>query len=338
MRPRTLRVLAALLVAAAPAAAGANDSTAETAAGGLVLTKTDAIDMVSEDLFVSAAQVRVRYVFRNRTDSDVTTLVAFPMPDRPLTGEYFSDVAVPADFTTLVDGRPVTMRVERKAMLNGVDHSAALAEAGIPITEPSREFSIGAALDKLSPALKQRLEKLGLAGGDEYDQGDGRGMQRHLIPLWTVKESWFWEQSFPPGRDLVVEHRYTPGTGGSVSTPLSNPAFRASPEGKAMIADYCADADFIAGVDRMAREAGGGDYPVIEEQRVSYILTTGANWRAPIGDFRLVVDKGAPENLVSFCADGVRKIAPTRFEMRKANWRPDRDLKVLILQPHQPGD
>ena len=37
--------------------------------------------------------------------------------------------------------------------------------------------------------------------------------------------------------------------------------------------------------------------------------------RSPIGRFRLVVDKGAPGNLVSFCGEGVRKISPTRFEM-----------------------
>ncbi len=336
MKFRIVITAAAALLAGAPAAA--NDSTAETAAGGLVLTKTDAIDMVSEDLFVSAVEVRVRYVFRNRTPADVTTLVAFPMPDRALTGEYFSDVAFPADFATTVDGRPVSSKVERKALLNGVDHTATLTRLGIPITEPAREFSIGGALDKLAPADKERLVKLGLAGGDEYDQGDGKGMQRHLIPLWTVKETWFWEQTFPAGRDLTVEHKYTPGTGGSVATALSDAAFRASPEGKKMIADYCADAAFLAGVHRMAKEAGGGDYPAIEEQRVSYILTTGGNWRSPIGDFRLVVDKGAPENLVSFCGSEVRKIAPTQFEMRRKNWRPDRDLRVLILQPHQSGD
>jgi hypothetical protein len=46
-----------------------------------------------------------------------------------------------------------------------------------------------------------------------------------------------------------------------------------------------------------------------------------------------VVDKGAPANLVSFCDDGVRKISPTRFEVRHRNWRPDRDLEVLIVAP-----
>ena len=49
-----MRVALALL--ALPALA--NDSTAELRAGGLVLTRTNNIEMRCEDLFISAAQVR----------------------------------------------------------------------------------------------------------------------------------------------------------------------------------------------------------------------------------------------------------------------------------------
>jgi hypothetical protein len=49
-----------------------------------------------------------------------------------------------------------------------------------------------------------------------------------------------------------------------------------------------------------------------------------------------VVDKGAAANLVSFCGEGVRKIGPTRFEVRRKNWRPDRDLRILIVEARPP--
>src|SRR3954467_10942690 len=101
--------IAAAWLVAAPA--DANDSTAETGAGSLVLTRTDAIDMVSEDLFVSADQIRVGYVFRNRTPKDLRVTVAFPMPDHDLGPEQFHDVAFPSGFKTLVEGRAVEMRV-----------------------------------------------------------------------------------------------------------------------------------------------------------------------------------------------------------------------------------
>ena len=316
-------ILPAALALAAPAEA--NDSTAEHSAGGLVLTRTADIDMVSEDLFVSAAEVRVRYVFRNRNPKEVRTLVAFPMPDRDLRQEREMDVAFPSGFRTRVDGRPVAMKVERKAMLGGVDRTSLLAELGLAPDSGSE------ALDRLKPADKARLVKLGLAEFEEFDAG--RGWERQLVPAWTVRESWFWEQGFPAGRDLVVEHRYVPGTGGSVDSALGFAEFRSSPEGKAMIRDYCVDPAFLAGLDRMR-----GRNPATPEQRVGYILTTGSNWRSPIADFRLVVDKGAPANLVSFCGEGVRKISPTRFEVRKKNWRPDRDLRVLVVQARPAGE
>src|SRR5206468_586837 len=68
---------AAGLLALATAAL-ANDSTATTGAGGLVLRQTADIDMVSEDLYVSVEQIRVHYVFRNRTPRDVSVTIAFP--------------------------------------------------------------------------------------------------------------------------------------------------------------------------------------------------------------------------------------------------------------------
>ena len=70
--------LAAMIALAAPAAA--NDSAAQLGAGGLQLVRNDTIEVLSEDLYVSAKEVRVTYHFRNRTDAPVTYVVAFPLP------------------------------------------------------------------------------------------------------------------------------------------------------------------------------------------------------------------------------------------------------------------
>lgn len=319
---------AALLACTTPALA--NDSTAETAAGGLVLTQTDAIEMRSEDLYISADEVRVRYVFHNRTDADVTTLVAFPMPVHDLALERDSDVAFPSDFTTNVAGAPVNMQVERRAYLGEVEYTDRLTALGIPVSPGDDGAALIDALDALPPAELQRLAALGLIALDDYDAGIGP--QRFIAPLWRVEERWYWEQLFPAGEDLVVEHRYRPGTGGSVDTILAFADLRGEDYAQQMIADYCVDSDFLAGVDRMHNAS---EFAAVTEQRIGYILTTGGNWAAPIGQFRLVVDKGEPGNLVSFCAEGVRKISPTQFEVRHENWRPEADLNVLILHPYR---
>ena len=53
------------------------------------------------------------------------------------------------------------------------------------------------------------------------------------------------------GRDVVIEHSYAPGPGGSVSLALANAEYRAGENGRAQIAEYCVDQDFLAGVDRL---------------------------------------------------------------------------------------
>ena len=321
-------IIAALVLAGLAVPAHANDSTATVGAGGLVLQKSESIAMVSEDLYVSVDAIRVAYRFRNVTAVPVTTVVAFPMPPRRMSDEYGGDVAYPSDFRTSVDSRPVKARLERKATLKGRDYRALLERFGVPLT-PDSINGATAVMDRLPPARKAELIRLGLAGEEQYDAG--KGWEKHLIPLWTVEDRYWWRQVVPPGRDVRIDHRYVPGAGGSVETFVAFPQYRNTPEAKAMIAQYCIDKAFIAAVD--ARRNKGLEGPMMPQRNFDYILTTGANWAKPIGDFRLVVDKGSAKNLVSFCGEGVRKISPTQFEMRKRNWRPTRDLKVLIAEP-----
>ena len=321
-------VAGALAAIAAGRAAIANDSSAEKAAGGLVLKQNNDIDMVSEDLFVSMEQVRVNYVFRNRARQARRITVAFPMPDRELSYEMESEVAYPGDFHTLVDGRPVRMSVERKAMVGRVDMTAELVRLRVPVAPPEGERAgvIADAISRMPRATQQRLARLGL-----IDAASLADSSHQIIPMWTVKETWHWDQVFPAGRDLRVEHRYRPGVGGTAGVPLAHADWRNGENGRAAQAEYCTDRAFLAALDRMSQRAEReqANYPM--ESRLRYILTTGGNWRSPIGDFRMVVDKGHPNAIVSFCGEGVRRISPTQFEVRHRNWRPDRDLAVLIV-------
>jgi hypothetical protein len=319
-------ILAAAICAASllAGAASANDSTAMTSAGGLVLTRTDAIDMVSEDLFVSVAQVRVHYVFRNRTPRDVSVTVAFPMPDRDLSQLGHADVGYPSDFHTMVDGRPVRALLERHAVARGRDQTALLTGLHIPLAPDAEGIGrITAALAALPAARQAELRRLGLMGNDEYSEA--------IVPLWTVRDTWHWQQVFPAGRDLVVDHHYRPGAGSTPALPLADPAYRRTAEGRAEVATICPDPGFLATIDRWNRQQSMSNE--IDNESIGYILTTGGNWRAPIGSFRLVVDKGDAHNIVSFCGEGVRRISPTQFELRRTNWRPTRNLEVLIVHP-----
>jgi hypothetical protein len=64
---------------------------------------------------------------------------------------------------------------------------------------------------------------------------------------------------------------------------------------------------------------------------VHYILTTGANWKGPIGTFKLTIAKNSPKDKVSVCLPDTRKTSPLTFEVVRHDFVPTQDLKVLFI-------
>jgi uncharacterized protein DUF4424 len=334
----TVALAAALAgVAAVPFACvntWANDSTAELATGGLVFVRNDNVEMRSEDLTISTKEVQVRYRFFNKSDKPVTVLVAFPMPEITVDGPD-DNIALPTDdpvnllaFATTVNGRPVATKVEQRVFAAGLDRTQLLRDLGVPLAPHLKATS--EALDKLPRAKWDELIRFGVAEIEQYDVG--KGMQDHLGPRWSLQTTFYWEQIFPPKVETVVEHRYKPSVGTSVQTALGSPDAAKEDWYEDYVEKYCLDKEFLTAVERARREAKGQYGAPYSEQRVEYILSTGANWAGPIKEFRLVVDKGEADNLVSFCGDDVKKVSPTRFEMKMTDFTPEDDFAVLILK------
>src|SRR5579871_6273095 len=126
------------LLATATIPALANDSTAELATGGLKFLTNPDIEMRSEELFISMPQIRVRYHFYNTSAKDITSIVAFPMPD--ITIDNNDDILViPSDdpenfldFHTTANGKPVPVRLEQKAVAQGIDRTEFLRNLKVP--------------------------------------------------------------------------------------------------------------------------------------------------------------------------------------------------------------
>lgn len=327
---KQVAVLALALTAASPAAA--NDSIAELRTGGLAFVRSETIAMQSEDLFVSMDEIRVRYTFRNDGPAEEKVLVAFPMPD--IEGNPWEGKAIPdadaenfLDFRVTIDGAPVTPSLQKRAFAAGLDRTDVLEKAGIPL-EPMRQATFEA-VEKLPLETRRDWVRLGLLVVDQYDT-DGKGMVDHYQPYWTLKATYYWDAVFPPGRPVTVEHTYKPSVGMTVGVTFLEDGKVAGEQAKTYRARYCMDESFIRAVEKSvpADNPFGSPYA---ENRIAYILTTGANWAGPIADFRLTIDKGKPENLVSLCAEGLQKTGPTTFEMRRTDFYPDDDLDLLIL-------
>jgi len=328
-----LRTMTLVCVALLAAPAFANDSTAELGTGGLILSRTDAVQMAKEDLFISEEKVTVDYVFHNSTDADVSTIVAFPMPD--IAGNPYEVPAIPNNaednflgFSVTVDGKPVDAKLEQRAFAVGIDISKELADNGIPLY-PFGDKTI-AALGKLPEDVAKDWLDRGILILDEYD--DGSGWKRVRSPFWQLKSTYWWRNTFPANEDVRVSHDYAPSVGGSAGLNF----FTEGKIGGQGLDDYkrkyCLDDDFLDAVTRNAKSNADG-YPKLYETRLSYVLTTGGNWATgTIGDFKLTVDKGDPKALVSFCGQNVKKTGPTTFEMTAKDYYPDHDVDILILK------
>jgi len=297
MRWMIVAALAALL--GAPHAR-ANDSTARVGAGGLVLQKTDDIRMLSEHLSISVQRIEVEYRFRNDSARAIDTVVAFPMPEfhwDPEQDAAWRNIGPVESFQVHVDGKPAAVRAERKALLDGRDITAQLRKAGLKDEEIFRTF--GAALDTGGMALPEpvvaRLQAMGASEG--------------RMPRWKVAETAYWNQSFPPGKEVVVTHSYRPFAGrifGSYSTQWP-PAAQSVPLSSNGDADRaCMDEGGMKAVLTKARQkmkdgAGSG---YINLNDVEYILGTGRNWKGSIADFTLDIIKERPQDVVSLCFPG----------------------------------
>ncbi len=303
----------------------ANDTAVEVGAGGLEYVQNDQIEMAREDLFISRDQVRVDYVFHNSADRDISLLVAFPMPDISMGPEGSDETGIPyamednfLRFSVSVEGQPLQPRLQQRAEVLGVDMTAQLLKRGIPLLQNHPRMY--ERLLELDRAELEEMERFGLV------QLYVHGSEVNAVPLWTLHSAYYWEMTFPAGQDLHVSHTYTPAVGGT--TGLDGFFLADGMDIPAEYAErYCVDAGFVRAV--RSRTANGS---LMFENWISYILMTGRNWLNPIGTFHLTVDKGAPENLVSFCGKGVTKTGPTTFEMTVQDFVPERNLDVLLLE------
>jgi len=342
MKVRNLLIAFLLLV---PPAASANDGYGGLTATGLQFGKSKTVWMVSEDLFLSPKQVRVRYVFRNDGPKDDQGEVIFPLPPISLADLQMSGFSIPEeklheenaiDFIAMVNGQKVAVRTERQAILEpprdeqrlasgrydapGKDVTALLQGYGLPLSWNHQK--IAAAIDRLPQTAKDTLKAAGLVN---FFEGEPPMLQ------WSIIERYHWNQKFPTGQDLTIEHRYNPAPpGGIFGWPEQQTEMDTYQQ--ELINTYCIDAGTQKALGKLLHPQTAKEYPGTGTAiYLNYVLTTANTWNGPIGTFHLTIDKGAPHNVLSLCIDGIRKTGPTTFEVEKKNFRPDRDLRLLIV-------
>jgi hypothetical protein len=331
--PLARSITLAVALAALTGPAVANDSTGFVGTTGLELTATADIRMESEDLRIGLDEITVEYVFRNVTDRAVETTVVFPLPD--IDQSLASSEAnwdFPVDkpdflgFRVWIDGKPVSHQLERKAFHKGKDVTAEVEAAGGFELTPWVAGGYDEAVRKHPPKGLARLRQLGLIQPSEDEN----------TPQWTLRSRYYWTQTFPANAETRVRHVYRPFVGNAlIGKPAEIDATKAVGRywGSGGKDDrYCLDDGTRRGLRAMGTRTGK-DGATFSAAEVEYIVTTARNWRGPIGSFRLTLDKGAPENVLSMCWDGLRKTGPTTFEATAKDFVPTRDIRLLVVVP-----
>ena len=324
------RVLAVVLLPALlPTLVFADDSSAELGAGGLVLTRSGDIRLAAEDLQVSPKNVAVRFTFVNDSKSDIDTIVAFPLPDidtsrfseEPL-GRTTGDPVNFVGFSVSENGKHVPFQIEQRASYRGKDVTDILRRAGVPLNVIDPRFT--RTLDALGS--KQRAT---LKAADLIDMESGS----YPHPHWLVQTKFWWRQHFAAGKPVVLDEHYQPVTGESL---IGRDELKASNDnGRYWIKTYCMDAKTRSAALALFahNHANPQSGNMLTALATDYVLSTGNNWKGPIGRFRLVLDKLKHENVMSVCIDGsLRPLGPEAFQYTQESFAPKMDIRLLVLQ------
>ena len=316
----------------------ANDSTARVGAGGLALTKSTAIQMVEEVLSISQDTIDVRYKFHNDSATDITTLVAFPMPKygwNPGESALDANVGPLGGFKTLVEERAVETRVAIKAWLGKRDITGLLKAEGFNDADMAGLMSCNLGSLEAEQCISRDVAKrLNRRAPGAFDVRMGS-------PGFEVQETAWWEQKFPALTLLDVQHAYAPKVGRVFSSytgfesdietlkpwsPGGNNALES--EKAACLKDGSGDA-LRRRIQRLTRMNEGPVWVTLND--VEYVLGTGRNWKDPIGHFVLRIVKRTPDQIVSVCFPGkARKYDELTLEFEARDFRPPDGLVVYF--------
>jgi hypothetical protein len=313
-----------------------NDGAAEVALGGIRLKQERRVAMAKERLFISKKMVRVDYDFLNDSKEDVVTEIAFPIPDywcNPGLGWTPFD-----DFKVWVNDTACPFQIEAKAYVKDMEITAALQKMGIRISTfgdweegriSHKENTSTPSKSQLHSLSNEQLAQLIALGAIEKPHpGDPFG----FLPLWTVRKTYHWTQTFPAGQVVRIRHEYSPALGDFNNITLE--ALQQPTPNSMLPAPGCPDETFRKSFTKLQpkwKKLRGFDG--IPGNWVSYILKTANTWKTPILDFELIVERDAGE-LVTFCWDGpVEKTGANTFRARVKGFIPGKDLTVYFVQP-----
>lgn len=283
-------------------------------ATGITIKEENNIQIEKENLYISNDKIEVSYVFRNDTDKDIITEVAFPIPQHfyDPTG-HIKHYPVLSDFKVIVNGKEQKYNVRTRALLGDKDYTSLLNELKISIRDFGDENRF---YRKLSKIDQKKLLDLGLVS----DEPRSRKM-----PEWAVETIYYWTQSFPANSTTRIKHTYEP-----------IPSFRlhyVSPSRgvKELSNSLCVNQEELIS---WIKKENQGILPLNERfsiNTIDYILTTANHWKRPIKEFHLIIDGKAWRASSCFEKSKLKRINEHSIEITINDFAPQEEIEVFFF-------
>lgn len=317
------------------------DDAVEALAPNIMFETTNDLIMQDETLTITKMSqsfteqqlfmVDVDFHIKNTSDKDITRKIAFALPPVVCNEEMHStwsglDDNNPEDkslkdFSVKVDGSAVEFTKRVEAMRGNKIITDQLKQLGLPINPCTlRPDANGNYPAQFQTALKKS------------------NLLENNDPVWRENIYFEWEQTFPAGKVINIHHRYTPVAGASVL------ALRSSNE---INSHYSEDITTNYLWSRNLTTLSESNPTIVtkdnNEQKfcvspswVIYNLTTGAQWKGGIGDFKLIIkdESGSPFAVNEFytASDAVQTfMTKTTMTISINDFVPKTNLLVLFL-------
>jgi len=314
MRFVFLALIQMLMVSATIQGALANGApyVPENAMGGIKFKNNEFISIEEEVLHIvkgnehKESKIRVSYTFRSFASQPITLDIAFPTARSDFEMGYEGGL----DFKLTADGKDVTTkrRVVYFDTVSNKNHeardiSSSLERARISQSNINKGFYFSLS-EEAKSILKEEGVQFSCQGDDDKTCWIGD----------TVQEVFTWQQVFKPGL-TKIEVSYQPKEGEIYASSHE--------EAKDYRDMFCFDKPVELALIKPGRSWHG--------ITVGYIWDTARYWKGPIKNFHLIIEKGDPGDIVSYCPTVGRKISPTRFEWHTTNFVPKGTLSVLFV-------
>ena len=284
-------------------------------ANGIVVKDETNIQIDKETLYISNSLIEVSYELKNLSNADITTEVAFPIPQHRYDPTGHIKHPVHGDFKLIVNGKEVKCALQARALFKDKDYTSLLAGMNVSIVDFGSNNKF---FSRLNKGNQKTLLDLGLVTDDPAEG---------VMPQWSVDATYYWNQTFPANKTISIKHSYRPNTYSATRYFRAGRSYEAAEEIESLAKDYCLSKELTTWMEK----TGSG----FRYEQVSYILTTANHWKRPIKEFHITIEPAKYSDFkVSTCFEygKLKKVGDKRYVGEFKNFIPDKEIEVHYLQ------